>query len=74
MNIVDMLDEVVLVSNSMLPKPSLPDTAFLFAFAAFGNSLAFFDLFTKVGLNQPPATTKIIVTFRQSPNGMEMFG
>lgn len=41
MDIIDMPGEIVVVTQGMLPKPALPNSAFLFPKAAAGNRLAF---------------------------------
>jgi len=76
MNIFNVLDEVILISDLMFPKTVLPDR--LFACTKGGlrlTTLAFIMVFpAEITLYLPPSHREIGVVFRQGPNTMQMVG
>jgi hypothetical protein len=69
MNILDVLDEIVVVSNLMLPETTLPHRFLLFALPRFGNLALGCDctMPAEMALDQPPAGGKAGIANRQHP-------
>jgi hypothetical protein len=69
MDILYMLDEIVFISNLMLPKTTLPYRFLLFALSGFGNLPLIWEctMPAEMALDQPPTGGEICIANGQRP-------
>jgi hypothetical protein len=72
MNVVDMTREIVVITNSVFPITSLPDPALSFGSTALGNLFTRAEASREGRFDQPPASGKVGITFRKSPDRVQM--
>lgn len=74
MNIIAMPLKIALVSQSVFPVASLPNTTLALALAASGNLLACLDTMREECFDQPPSGRIIGVSRRERPDRVQMVG
>jgi hypothetical protein len=74
MDILDMSDEITVISDLMFPKTMLPDRLFpLIQPVGCLQALEFIPAFpAEIAFDQPPSQREIVVIFRQRPDAVKM--
>jgi hypothetical protein len=72
MNIGDMPGQILIITNRMLPEPSLPYGVFTLSIAGQRNP-ATRQGTGESGFDRPPVAGIIGIALRQGPNGMKVF-
>ena len=70
-DVIEMTMPIPLVSNHMLPIPSLPDAAFTLVHPVGGDAFVMWEHSREKGFDQESAHWKVIVIRRQAPQAMQ---
>src|SRR5262245_10221116 len=71
-DVIDVAREIRVITDCMLPKPSLPDSRFASAYLAPRSQRCRTQPAGKSAFDLSPARCEIGIARRQCPNGMEM--